>query len=144
MSTFLGAFPFIASRTFLAPIYRLPERYTSTKFVVGGFAQCNGEDPTLFTTKPLTDILESVPSAKSFTPHPLFPLGSWQTFYSAFVETSDVDVVHYKRHVLLLPDGGIIAVDVSPPEWDSADDSESQQRSTVALSHGLTGGSHES
>ncbi|CAO1628255.1 unnamed protein product [Parajaminaea phylloscopi] len=146
MSSILGAFPAIAGRTFLAPIGRLPAKYTNTEIVFGGKSEgSHGESSApRFTSKPLEEILEQVPSAKSFRPHPLLPLGNLQTFYSAWADTSDIDVVFYKRHVLLLPDGGTIAIDVSPPEWDEAETSEGQERPTVVLNHGLTGGSHES
>jgi len=61
--------------------------------------------------------------------------------FSAAANTVDEDVVTYKRRVLLLPDGGTLSIDISPPEL--ADDDLDGKIPTVVCLHGLTGGSHE-
>jgi predicted alpha/beta-fold hydrolase len=63
-----------------------------------------------------------------------------QTIYSAGVNTVEEDIVHYKRRVLLLPDGGIISLDIAEREADKDRD----DIATVVICHGLTGGSQES
>lgn len=75
-----------------------------------------------------------------FKPNPLLPSGHLQTIYSAAADTVDEDVVHYKRRVLIMPDGGTLSIDISPPELAENDDGKIP---TVICMHGLTGGSHE-
>lgn len=155
MSGFLSSIPTVVGRSVLSPINALPKRFSQTQIVHGdgGGEDDDGNDsatqgasttPRRFTSTPLEKITSAISSLASYHPHPLIPLGGLQTIYSAFANTVEVDVVHYKRHVLLLPDGGTIAVDVSPPEWDEDSSDEGQKRKTVVLNHGLTGGSHES
>ncbi|PWN19636.1 alpha/beta-hydrolase [Microstroma glucosiphilum] len=144
MSSVLGAFPAIVNRSVLSPLKILPKKFTSTRFTFGDSAdpaQDSAASPPLFTSAKVSDLIKEVPSIESYSPHPLLPLGSLQTIYSAFADTVQVDVVHFKRHVLLLPDGGTLACDVSPPEFDEEGDGK---RNTVVINHGLTGGSHES
>ncbi|CEH13910.1 Alpha/beta hydrolase [Ceraceosorus bombacis] len=89
-------------------------------------------------------------------------LGHAQTIYSVLAPTQkpDYDPVRYKRYVLLTTDGGTISVDVAEPELQDAwrDDAgvehehadghsktkTDENRPTVVIAHGLTGGSHES
>jgi acetyl esterase/lipase len=78
------------------------------------------------------------PSA-TYTPSPHLPTGHAQTIYSAGADTVMQDVVHYKRRVILVPDGGIITLDVAEKKQDEAADKE-----TIVILHGLTGGSQES
>ncbi|CAO1623650.1 unnamed protein product [Sympodiomycopsis kandeliae] len=152
MSSFFTSIPTVVGRSVLSPLNALPKRFSETQIIHGdpeaaaeeGSSAQTSEPPQRFTQKALSDLVAAVPSLLSFHPHPLIPLGSLQTIYSAFANTVEVDVVQYKRHVLLLPDGGTIAVDVSPPEWDENTSQEGQKRNTVVLNHGLTGGSHES
>lgn len=144
MSSVLGAFPAIVNRSVLSPLKILPKKFTSTRFTFGDSADPSegpASSPPLFTAAKLAELIKEVPSIESYSPHPLLPLGSLQTIYSAFADTVQVDVVHFKRHVLLLPDGGTLACDVSPPEFDEEGDGK---RNTVVINHGLTGGSHES
>lgn len=153
MASFLSSIPTVVGRSVLSPLHALPKRFTETHIVHGNpEAEADPDSvastttpPPAFSATPLSELVARIPSLAAFHPHPLIPLGSLQTIYSAFANTVEVDVVHYKRHVLLLPDGGTIAVDVSPPEWDETESGEDgQQRKTVVLNHGLTGGSHES
>ncbi|BGP23024.1 hypothetical protein JCM10295v2_001917 [Rhodotorula toruloides] len=53
----------------------------------------------------------------------------------------DYDHIHYTRELIRVPDGGTIAVDIAPAlvEGEDMDD-----RPILVVSHGLTGGSHES
>lgn len=148
MSGFVSAVPVTVGRSILAPLSLLPSRFQATDVRVGS-AEANDEkapsssSPPQFTQQPLNELLANVPSLNTYVPHPLIPAGHLQTIYSALADTTNVDVVHYKRHVLLLPDGGTVAVDVSPPEWDDDSTEEEQKRPTVVLNHGLTGGCHE-
>lgn len=157
MVTMLASIPIIVGRSFLAPLNVLPSRFSNTELIfpeetnyassstsAASTSSHSQEHPRCFTSVPLRHLIAETPSIRSYYPHPLLPLGSVQTMYSAIADTVAVDEVHFKRHVLLLPDGGTIAVDVSPPEWDEAESEQGQKRQTVLLNHGLTGGSHES
>ena len=62
-----------------------------------------------------------------------------QTIYSASADTVMQDVVHYKRRVIMVPDGGIISLDIAERKEDEGKDKE-----TIVILHGLTGGSQES
>jgi len=63
-----------------------------------------------------------------------------QTIYSAGVDTVNEDIVHYKRRVLMVPDGGIISLDIAERQVDE----ERDDLETIVILHGLTGGSQES
>ncbi len=89
-------------------------------------------------------LLDNCPSLRStshYRPTPWLASGHLQTIYSALVDTTLEDKVLYKRRVLLLPDGGTLSLDFSPPEL-AEEDHESTVPTVVCL-HGLTGGSGE-
>lgn len=89
----------------------------------------------------LPALVKQCPSlAGSFAPSPHLPTGHLQTIYSTLANTVDTDVVHYTRTVLLLPESGIISLDVCDNEPENQD----EKRATVVILHGLTGGSQES
>ena len=89
-------------------------------------------------------VLDSCPSLLSdshYRPTPFLASGHLQTIYSARVDTFKEDAVAYKRRVLLLPDGGTLSLDITPPEL--AEDDLQGNVPTVVCLHGLTGGSGE-
>ncbi|KAK8845607.1 hypothetical protein IAR55_006323 [Kwoniella newhampshirensis] len=90
----------------------------------------------------LTDwIRENVPSLKGvFRPAHWLPNGHLQTFYIVAGDFTQVDKVHYVRTYLRLPDGGTIGLDATPENHHELP----PDAPTVVISHGLTGGSHES
>ncbi|OBZ66910.1 hypothetical protein A0H81_13256 [Grifola frondosa] len=69
------------------------------------------------------------------------PSGHAQTIYCSVGDFSKVDPIAYERKLLQLIDGGIIAIDVTPPLADQP--AHSGER-VLLVAHGLTGGSHES
>ncbi|KAI0643881.1 AB-hydrolase YheT [Trametes meyenii] len=68
------------------------------------------------------------------------PGGDAQTVYSAVADFSQVDPIVYERRLLQVSDGGIIAVDVSPPPTSVP---ITEGENILLVAHGLTGGSHE-
>ncbi|KAI0672448.1 AB-hydrolase YheT [Trametes maxima] len=68
------------------------------------------------------------------------PGGDAQTMYSAIADFSQVDPIVYERKLLQVSDGGIIAVDISPPV---ASVPISKRENILLVAHGLTGGSNE-
>ncbi|WFD35696.1 hypothetical protein MCUN1_002557 [Malassezia cuniculi] len=88
-------------------------------------------------------LLEKCPSLASSNARPsrLLPSGMLQTVYAGMADFSDVDQVEYVRKVFLTPDGGTVALDITPPSL--AEPSE-EPVPTVLCLHGLTGGSTES
>lgn len=63
-----------------------------------------------------------------------------QTIYSTLANTVETEAVHYTRRIILLPDGGLLSLDICDNEAESDD----PERPTVVILHGLTGGSQES
>ncbi|KAJ9121639.1 hypothetical protein QFC22_002259 [Naganishia vaughanmartiniae] len=88
-------------------------------------------------------IAENCPSLK---PEPGFKPAWWlnsghlQTAYAVIGNFNNVDKVEYERELIRLPDGGTIAVDITPPHHDNL----AATAPTVIVAHGLTGGSYES
>ncbi|TFK53230.1 AB-hydrolase YheT [Heliocybe sulcata] len=69
------------------------------------------------------------------------PGGNAQTIYCSLGDFSQVDPIVYERKLLCVPDGGTLALDITPPF--SAQPLEVGEP-VVLVTHGLTGGSHES
>ncbi|KAI1792371.1 AB-hydrolase YheT [Ganoderma leucocontextum] len=68
------------------------------------------------------------------------PGGDAQTAYCSLGDFSKADPIVYERKFLELPDGGVVAVDITPSfTTDAVQDSEN----VLIVAHGLTGGSHE-
>ncbi|KAI8455691.1 Alpha/Beta hydrolase protein, partial [Phakopsora pachyrhizi] len=65
----------------------------------------------------------------------------FQTIYSALGNFSHTDQLVFERKIIQVPDGGRIALDLTPP---GSFDDIADQRSVLITLHGLTGGSHES
>ena len=90
-------------------------------------------------------ISRSCPSlcgAQAATATRWLPSGHAQTIWSSVADFSEVDKVEYKRKVIMVPDGGILSIDMAPVSL--ADPAPDDTRPTVVILHGLTGGSHES
>ncbi|KAI0077123.1 AB-hydrolase YheT [Panus rudis PR-1116 ss-1] len=68
------------------------------------------------------------------------PGGNAQTLYTAMGDFTHIDPVVYERRLLQTADGGIIAVDISPPIHSHP---IQPNETVVVIAHGLTGGSHE-
>ncbi|KDN44239.1 hypothetical protein K437DRAFT_290979 [Tilletiaria anomala UBC 951] len=83
----------------------------------------------------------SLHSTSHFRPTPWLASGHLQTIYSARANTVLQEKVRYKRRVLLVPDGGTLSLDISPPEL--AQDDPTGNTETLVILHGLTGGSGE-
>ncbi|KAI0941688.1 hypothetical protein AcW1_003506 [Taiwanofungus camphoratus] len=68
-------------------------------------------------------------------------IGHFQTAYSSIGDFSKIDKVEYDRTLLRTLDGGTLGLDFAPPETERRlrDDTP-----VVVVTHGLTGGSHES
>lgn len=141
-------------RTMLSPLKLSPESVSKIQVLLspslGSTASSGTSSPDSTPSAPflpssvLPALLQECPSlvgkAASYTPSPHLPTGHLQTIYSAGVDTVMEDVVHYRRRVVLLPDGGIISLDIAEaPGVEANEDTE-----TVVILHGLTGGSHES
>lgn len=93
----------------------------------------------------LPTLLSSCSSLSSpFHPSPHLATGHGSTIYSALANTLAVDAVRYERHVLLLPDGGTLSVDVASERTQEGEKEGNEKRETVVMLHGLTGGSDES
>ncbi|MBW0476967.1 hypothetical protein O181_016682 [Austropuccinia psidii MF-1] len=67
--------------------------------------------------------------------------GHLQTIYSAFGDFSKIDEIDYQRKLIKLPDGGQLALDLTPPDRFSTFNDSTP---VLIVLHGLTGGSHES
>lgn len=98
-------------------------------------------------TNPLVELLKAqcphLTGKETASPSRCLPSGHLQTIYSALGDFSSVDKVDYKRKVILVPDGGTISLDFTPPRLaDPATDDP--KIPTILCLHGLTGGSYES
>ncbi|TPX47449.1 hypothetical protein SeMB42_g02445 [Synchytrium endobioticum] len=94
----------------------------------------------------LRDFLtQFVPSLSGYYPTPYLFNGHLQTIYAALVAQPRVqgraDLIKYEREIIEMPDGGVVALD-----WYPSNDKHTVAPSTpiLVLTHGLTGGSHES
>lgn len=139
MSTFI--------RSVLSPLKLAPSSFTKVHILLSPSLSdtTTKEASTSSTYLPVTSLptlVEQCPSLSngSFTPSPQLPSGHLQTIYSTLADTVDIDVVHYTRSVLLLPESGIISLD----ECDHEPEYKDETRPTVVITHGLTGGSQES
>lgn len=139
MSTFV--------RSVLSPLKLAPSSFTKVHILLSPSLSetTTKEASTSSTYLPATSLptlVEQCPSLSkgSFTPSPQLPSGHLQTIYSTLADTVDIDVVHYTRSVLLLPESGIISLD----ECDHEPEYKDENRPTVVITHGLTGGSQES
>ncbi|KAJ2786953.1 hypothetical protein GGI15_001114 [Coemansia interrupta] len=75
-----------------------------------------------------------------FVPSALLPTGDLQTCYNSIKERfGRTRIVEYERELITTEDGGTIGLDWSPPFATMPLD----DRPVVILSHGLSGGSHE-
>ncbi|KAL1412997.1 hypothetical protein Q8F55_000746 [Vanrija albida] len=84
---------------------------------------------------------DNVPSLKgTFTPSWWLPNGHLQTMWIVSADFSKADIVKYTRTMLRVPDGGTIAVDITPENHDELP----ADAPTVVVLHGLTGNSQES
>ncbi|UZJ53492.1 hypothetical protein CBS101457_002812 [Exobasidium rhododendri] len=149
------------SRSILSPLKLCPESVSKIQLLLSpslsGSRNANNNTPLTDNSTPdstptapflpsslLPDIIQQCPSLSgknaTYTPSPHLPSGHMQTIYSAGVNTVEEDVVHYKRRVLLLPDGGIISLDIAEEQGNEGKDGVG----TVVICHGLTGGSQES
>lgn len=90
----------------------------------------------------LPKLVQQCPSLTDghFTTSPHLPSGHMQTIYSTLANTVETEAVHYTRRIILLPDGGLLSLDICDNEAESDD----PERPTVVILHGLTGGSQES
>lgn len=152
----------ILSRSVLAPLKLCPESASKIQVLLSpslskssnstsnGHAHVDGHSQR--TTAPsapflptscLPELIEQCPSlwgrTASYLPSPHLPSGHMQTIYSAGANTVMQDQVHYKRRVIMVPDGGIISLDIAERKED-----EGKDHPTVVILHGLTGGSQES
>lgn len=146
MSTFV--------RSVLSPLKLAPSSFTKVHVLLSpslhektnGIGEHINEQPSssspYLPASSLPALVEQCPSlnAGSFNPSPQLPSGHLQTIYSTLADTVDLDIVHYTRSVLLLPESGIISLD----ECDHEPDFKDANRPTIVLTHGLTGGSQES
>ncbi|CAL1705526.1 unnamed protein product [Somion occarium] len=78
--------------------------------------------------------------AADFKPVWWLPEGNCQTIYTSLADFTHVDHVVYERKLLRVADGGVIAVDISPPLHSHP---IQPNEAIVVIAHGLTGGSHE-
>ncbi|CAD6885306.1 unnamed protein product [Tilletia laevis] len=83
------------------------------------------------------------PSSKSaFRPSPFLRTGHLQTLYASICDTTQIDKIPFYRKLIMTPDGGLIALDITAfPSEGKHDDDETP---TLIVTHGLTGGSSES
>ncbi|PWN36489.1 uncharacterized protein FA14DRAFT_169485 [Meira miltonrushii] len=134
MSTFV--------RSVLSPLKLAPSSFTKVHVLLSPSLNDSPTNSSYLPASSLPTLVEQCPSLSngSFTPSPQLPSGHLQTIYSTLADTIDIDVVHYTRSVLLLPESGIISLDECDhePEYKDAD------RPTMVITHGLTGGSQES
>jgi len=90
-------------------------------------------------------ISQSCPSlcgSRAATATRWLPSGHAQTIWTSIADFSGVDQVEYKRKVIMVPDGGILSIDIAPVSL--ANPAPDDTRPTVVILHGLTGGSYES
>ncbi|KAH8107096.1 AB-hydrolase YheT [Cristinia sonorae] len=86
-------------------------------------------------------VASRVPSLrKGFQEAWWLPIGDTQTIYSAIGDFSAVDPVVYDRKFVQTVDGGILALDITPPLHSHP---IRNGELVIAVAHGLTGGSHE-
>ena len=148
----------IFSRSFLSPFKLSPESVSKIHLLLSpslsntsnnhdNANQCasdNVPSPPFLPSSSLPEIVQKCPSLigknAHYTPSPHLPSGHMQTIYSAGVDTVNEDIVHYKRRVLMVPDGGIISLDIAERQVDE----ERDDLETIVILHGLTGGSQES
>ncbi|BGO97920.1 putative Lipid metabolism-related protein [Rhodotorula toruloides ATCC 204091] len=95
-------------------------------------------------TTPLAKVLEQCKSLTGkdawYTPTAWLASGHLATIACTLFKF-DYDHIHYTRELIRVPDGGTIAVDIAPALEDGED---MDDRPILVVSHGLTGGSHES
>ncbi|KAE8221665.1 hypothetical protein CF319_g5011 [Tilletia indica] len=83
------------------------------------------------------------PASKSaFRPSPFLRSGHLQTLYAAVCDTTSTDKVPFHRKVIITPDGGLIALDITAFAGVGCHDQDDTP--TLIVTHGLTGGSSES
>ncbi|GAC72064.1 alpha/beta hydrolase [Moesziomyces antarcticus T-34] len=106
--------------------------------------------PSIETLLAATETLNPAKNP-TYRPTPWLSTGHLQTIYSAVGNFSQIDAVEYKRRVFVVPDGGTVGLDISPPALADSEEQLRAQNSpaadglpTVVCLHGLTGGSHES
>lgn len=108
-----------------------------------GHLETQGPQPPFLPVSCLPSLVKECSSLvgplASYTPSPHLPSGHLQTIYSASADTVEQDKVMYKRRVIMVPDGGIISLDIA-----ERDEDEGKDRETIVFLHGLTGGSQES
>ena len=162
MSALLASTATLLGRTVLSPVapHRLfsvrvehaqPGSSSSTKDSDNGAAAAAAAAaPTPASLISACPNLDPAQSAQ-FKPTPWLASGHLQTVYSAAASFAHVDPVTYKRRVFIVPDGGTIALDISPPkladseiELKETSPEAAEGVPTVVCLHGLTGGSHES
>lgn len=151
----------IISRSVLAPLKLCPESASKIQILLSpslskSSSNSNGnahlDEHSHSTRAPsapflpsscLPELIQQCPSlwgpAASYLPSPHLPSGHMQTIYSAGANTVMQDQVHYKRRVIMAPDGGIISLDIAERKQDKGKD-----HPTIVILHGLTGGSQES
>ncbi|KAI9018845.1 Alpha/Beta hydrolase protein [Hyaloraphidium curvatum] len=84
---------------------------------------------------------EACPALHRFRPTPWLLSGHLQTYYASGFTYRDEDLVHYERDTIRMPDGGTVTQDWSPRIPATL---EEAVKPVVFITHGLTGGSHES
>ncbi|PWN50826.1 hypothetical protein IE53DRAFT_386855 [Violaceomyces palustris] len=158
MASLVSSIPTLLGRSVLSPIAPHSLFAVKVEHNPKGSADHDSHDVEELPPAPIQSLLQSCPSldpkgSSAYRPTPWLTTGHLQTIYSAVGDFTKVDPVTYKRRVILTPDGGTIALDISPP---SLAHSEQELRSqgpdvlgadgvpTVVCLHGLTGGSHES
>ncbi|KAF8526275.1 AB-hydrolase YheT [Hysterangium stoloniferum] len=77
---------------------------------------------------------------RPYTPTWWMPLGDLQTIYSSVFHRRKEPRVHYERKYILVPDGGCISMDITPPISSKSP----PDTPIVIVLHGLLGGSHVS
>ncbi|ORY48247.1 alpha/beta-hydrolase [Rhizoclosmatium globosum] len=82
-------------------------------------------------------VVKQCPALKKFTPTPLLFNGHLQTAAAGVISKLPYKKPDYKREVLTLPDGGLVAIDWATPLEPTPD------APIIILFHGLAGGSNE-
>ncbi|EST04805.1 hypothetical protein PSEUBRA_006106 [Kalmanozyma brasiliensis GHG001] len=154
MSGFLSSTATLLGRTILSPVaphslfavnveYYKPASSSPT-------TSSSRTSPSIETLLSATETLDPAKNP-TFKPTPWLSTGHLQTIYSAVGNFAHIDAVEFKRRVFVVPDGGTIGLDISPPTLAASEEDLKAQGHeagdglpTVVCLHGLTGGSHES
>ncbi|KZT22921.1 AB-hydrolase YheT [Neolentinus lepideus HHB14362 ss-1] len=151
-SDYFGSTTILASGATLIVLY-LGIAYTRRILVSGVKLVYSATSASLISetnllNKPLTlvDLVKTeVPALHG--PEPIFrsvwwlPGGNAQTIYCSLGAFNQVDPIVYERKLLRLPDGGTLALDITPP---FSVHPRTIGEPVLLVTHGLTGGSHES